>query len=63
MPIAAAPAADANHAAELTGPISAAASVGVADDLGQADREEALERDHREAPEQLHEHEREQDAG
>ena len=59
----AAPAAAANQASELTGPIRAAAWVGVADDLGKADREEALEGDHREAPEQLHADQRGEDPG
>ena len=58
----AAPAAAANHAIELTGPMIAAACVGVAEGLRQPDREEALEGDHREAPEQLDPDEREQDA-
>ncbi len=36
--------------------------VGATDELGHADREEALERDHREAPERFHQHDPAEDA-
>ena len=59
--ISAAPAAEASQAAEPTGPISAAARSGVTDHLGEADRHQALEGDHAEAPEQLDRDQRQHD--
>ena len=57
----AAPAAAANHAAGADRAHDRGRPFGVAERLGQSDREQGLERDRREAPEQLDRDEREQD--
>ena len=60
--ITAAPAAEANHATELTGPMSAPAAVVPWTTSASRTGKRLLEGDHREPAEQLHYEQRQQDA-